>query len=576
MITIPLLILFNILHKPASCNQLELSQEECSLWYHSGKDGNCTCGDSLDNTVYCSETKDNTLYLRDCFCMTLDSSQREPVVGPCIYTCDYSLKNSSNQFFMTKIESKSLSDINNETCGQFNRQGVLCSKCMDGYGLPFSTYNISCVPCKYSWCNWMKYLATTYLPLTIFVFIVIIFRFSANSGSMVVYVTLSQLMINKNIASLYLVIQNEIHIKIVVALYSMWNLEFLGDFTFSCLHPDLSALPILALDYLVALYPMILVFLTYMLVYWHGRSQMLVCLCRPLYTCLHFFRKEWDIGSSLIEAFATLILLSYVKVMYISCSILASTSYYFMNATKSHSLVYADPSMEYLSSKHAPYFFLAIVMTITFNILPLLLLCMYPCMCFQKILSHFRLHPRFLYTLMDAFRGSYRLKPYCLQSFTAVYLLANFGSIFIYFFLENALYHSGKNFILVALLFLVALIAPYKNKWHNRINTTLTLLALLGNNAINVNLENDLLQNIDHKEWAHFNTVVTYIAYFTLPAYGLCLLCNYFIPIRIKIHIKGYLTTKMFFNMEEKERKPLNISLPHRLQQEDDLIRYSD
>ena len=293
-------------------------------------------------------------------------------------------------------------------------------KCMDGYGLPFSSYNISCVFCKYSWYNWMKYLATTYLPL------------SANSGSMVVYVTLSQLMINKNIASLYILIHYEIHTKIVAALYSMWNMEFLNAFTFSCLHPDLSALQILALDYLVALYPMILVFLTYMLVYWHGRSQMVVYMCRPLYVCLHFFRKEWDIGNSLIEAFATLILLSYVKVMYISCSILASTSYYFMNTTESHSLVYADPSVEYLSSKHAPYFFLAIVMTIIFTILPLLLLCVYPCMCFQKVLIILDFIQDF-YILMEAFRGSYRLKPHYLQSFTAVYLLANFGSIFIYF-----------------------------------------------------------------------------------------------------------------------------------------------
>ena len=439
MITATLSIVFFAHFTAVCCHQSESIPEECPLWYCASKDGNCTCEDSLYNIVDCHETKDNTLYLRDCFCMTLDSSQCEPVVGSCIYTCYHLFKNSSNQVYMTKIESKSLSDVSNETCGQFNRQGVLCSKCMEGYGLPFSSYNISCVPCKYSWYNWMKYLATTYLPLTIFVLIVIIFRFSASSGSMVVYVTLSQLMINKNIASLYILIHNEIRIKILVALYSMWNLEFLGDFTFSCLHPDLSALQILALDYLVALYPMILVFLTYMLVYWHGRSQMVVCLCRTLYVCMHFFRKEWDIGNSLIEAFATLIFLSYVKVMYISCSILASTSYYFMNTTESYLLVYADSSVEYLSSKHAPYFFLAIVMTITFNILPLLLLCIYPCRCFQKLLSYSRLNPRILHTLMDAFSGSYKLRPHCLQSFTALYLLANLGSIFLYFFLDKAL-----------------------------------------------------------------------------------------------------------------------------------------
>ena len=146
MITAKLSVVFFAHFTAVSCHQSESIPEECPLWYRASKDGNCTCEDSLYNIVDCHETKDNILYLRDCFCMTLDSSQCEPVVGSCIYTCYHLFKNSSNQVYMTKIESKSLSDVSNETCGQFNRQGVLCSKCMEGYGLPFSSYNISCVP----------------------------------------------------------------------------------------------------------------------------------------------------------------------------------------------------------------------------------------------------------------------------------------------------------------------------------------------------------------------------------------------------------------------------------------------
>ena len=131
-------------------------------------------------------------------------------------------------------------------------------------------------------------------------------------------------------------------------------------------------------------------------------------------------------GNSLTEAFATMILLSYVQVMSISNEILSFTTYYHMNKTESPRVVYADPSVEYFSTEHAPYVVLAIIMLLAFNILPLLLLCIYPCRCFQKILSHFRLHPRILHTLMDAFRGSYKLRPNRLLSFSAIYLMATF------------------------------------------------------------------------------------------------------------------------------------------------------
>ena len=174
--------------------------------------------------------------------------------------------------------------------------------------------------------------------------------------------------------------------------------------------------------------------------------------------------------------------------MSISCDILSFTNYYYMN-NESNRVAYADPNVEYFSTEHAPYVVMAIIMTLTFNILPFLLLCMYPCLCFQKVLGYSRLNPRFLQTLMDAFRGSYKLKPNWLQSFTAIYLWANFISILVFYVLERLLYHSGMVYILIIIQVLVALASPYKKKWHNRI----IFSAFFATNSINIYLESNIM-----------------------------------------------------------------------------------
>ena len=173
-----------------------------------------------------------------------------------------------------------------------------------------------------------------------------------------------------------------------------------------------------------------------------------------------------------MESFATLKLLSYVKVMYITANIVSVTSFYYMNGTESPLLVYADPNVQYFSQHHIPFLVLAGVMSVTFNVFPVILLCLYPCFCCQKLLDCLRIRLRVLHILMDAFGGSYRLKPRCLQSFTVLYILANLTKIYLYFFLEFSLFTSGMNYVLLVLLYLVAVIAPYRALKYNRISVT--------------------------------------------------------------------------------------------------------
>ena len=186
---------------------------------------------------------------------------------------------------------------------------------------------------------------------------IIVFRISATSGSMVGYVTVSQLMATYSLVKLYLAttIDNR-YLIILSTLYSIWNLDFFRSiYPPFCIHPHMSALQVASLDYIIAVYPMIMILLTYGIVILHDRFNLVIWLCRPLYTCLHRFRKEWDIKSSLIGAFATMLLLSHVKILNVSSNILIPLYSFYMNGSHSKFYVSIDIDTPYLSKTHLPY-----------------------------------------------------------------------------------------------------------------------------------------------------------------------------------------------------------------------------
>ena len=150
-----------------------------------------------------------------------------------------------------------------------------------------------------------------YLPLTVFYLIIITFEISANSGLLVGCVTISQMMATYSLVQVYLAtyilntttsFQKK---KKIAGLYSIWNLHFFGSlYPPFCLHPNMTALGVLSLDYLVAIYPTVAVISTYIIV---QKFSYVFCLSVHLNKCLHLFIKVGNTGSSLIKAFATFI-----------------------------------------------------------------------------------------------------------------------------------------------------------------------------------------------------------------------------------------------------------------------------
>ncbi len=173
----------------------------------------------------------------------------------------------------------------------------MCGECIDWHGLPVYSYSLSCVECTRYKYNWIKYIVVS-LPSTncLLHHHHRLQNISYTSGSMVGYVTVSQLGATYTLSKLYLAVSN--HTKWA---YSICNFNFFRSIHPPfCIHPHMSALQVASLDYIIAVYPMIMVLFIYGIVNLHDHNSQVIWLCRPLYRCFRHIRKEWNIKSSLI------------------------------------------------------------------------------------------------------------------------------------------------------------------------------------------------------------------------------------------------------------------------------------
>ena len=79
-------------------------------------------------------------------------------------------------------------------------------------------------------------------------------------------------------------------------------------------------------DYLIAVYPMLLMVIAYSLVELHGhRFRPVLYMWRPFHYFFARFRREWDLRTSIIDAFVTFFILSTTKLFSVSFHLLMPT-----------------------------------------------------------------------------------------------------------------------------------------------------------------------------------------------------------------------------------------------------------
>ena len=221
-------------------------QLECSLAERCPpglfcKHGHCECARVYPhNFITCNGTRS---FLTSSFCVTYDEDKSLVGIGSCRQYYEW---NESSSLLPVEVMYHPLprypEDLNNFTCNLMRRTGILCGKCLPNhYPLAYS-FNLTCIPCPHARWNWFKYIMAAYLPLTLFYFIVVLFKINITTSHLfsVVYYcqTLTMPLVLRNI------IIDEVArdtntaysttASILIGLYGVWNLDSSDPFILTC------------------------------------------------------------------------------------------------------------------------------------------------------------------------------------------------------------------------------------------------------------------------------------------------------------------------------------------------------
>ena len=406
-----------------TCNVIEPTQDgylqcsndsTCPTWFICNSGNNCQCGDEHNYAVIC-DNKTRISGVLDCHCVTYDKESGSTYLGLCFYNCENNPQKKID-FIYKKLPQKPKELLNKSICTHFHRTGLLCGDCEEGHSPLVLSYNLSCVRCPDGHKNWWKFILAGFVPLTFFYFFVIIFNINVTSSRLHGVVWFSQAL---SMPALVRLIMSTLsygspHLltatKTFLIFYSFWNLDLLRSII-----PDIclnvTTLQALALDYLVALYPFVLILLSYLLIDLHDKQYtVLVTVWKPFHKVLSMFRKSWDIRTSVIDSFATFFLLTYVKVLSVTADILIPTNIYKLGSNKSTIAIglYYSPTVHYFGDDHLPYVIVAIVILTLFVSIPTVIFILYPFQFFHKFLSLFPLNWHFLHAFVDSFQGCYK------------------------------------------------------------------------------------------------------------------------------------------------------------------------
>ena len=455
----------------------------CPTWmYRDNSSSQCTCGVDYYHIVKCEEMI-GWVYILDCYRMTYDEESKEEMVGASLY----GIYTPDDNYDVYHLVPMNKSRLNEAMCGRYNRKGRLCGECKDGYSPLVYSYNIHCKKCSESESksNIVKFICVAFIPLTVFYVIIVVFKFNANSPKVHGFILFTQIISSPFIVRILLTnsYNSILAIKTFATLYGIWNLDF-----FRTLYPDMclkvTTLQALALDYVIAFYPITLMLLTLALFKLHSEGYRIVLwLWHPMDRCLSMFKKEWAEKASMIDVFATFLLLSYGRIMSVSFNLLIFTQIVNSKGELVGRYLYYDTSYEFLGKEHLPYGAIALLVFIIFNVLPLALLFFYPMKCFQKCLNRFKLSFIALHTFVDSFAGCYKDGtepgvPDC-RYFAGLFLLIRFLDYIIYEVTQTVYCYGIGGVITTGVLLLYAIIQPYKPKYKTSNKITVAMLAML-------------------------------------------------------------------------------------------------
>ena len=455
----------------------------CLPWHYC-EEGQCQCGMIPHGILKCDLKHIATL---DRHCITYNEEEELFEAGSCIFNINQ--KGDYNNLVYRSI-STNISEINRLMCTDvYNRNGTLCGRCKAGFFPIAYSFNMTCIECLHGKSDWWKYVLAAYLPLTLFCFFVLLCKINITSSHLHGFVYFSQIasmpVMARNVFISSRDMPNFLSVaKFVCSIFGMWNLDFLRFVDLGiCL--ETNTLQALSLDLAMGIYPLLLLVLSYLLIHLYDRRiKLFVTIWKPFHNFFGFFRANWEIKTSIIDAFATFFLLSSVKFLSVSFDLLVPVTVYHLNSTGdlSHSTrLYYDANVLYFGERHLPYAILAISVLLLFVILPAMLLCLYPFNWFQKCLNMFPVRWYVMHTFIDSFHGYFKdgTEPDSCDCrwFAAFFFLARFFLFVAAALTLDVMFFVIGSMCLVVFIIVLVILEPFKKNvvCQLKINTSFML-----------------------------------------------------------------------------------------------------
>ena len=529
------------------------NQGDCPPWFFPDADNGteCVCSSvGTDKAVKCSK---DTAMLRIGYCVTYNNETEDTEIGPCPYIFQRSNFSSDNLYFHLPQYTSNLTSF---MCGSLHRTGVLCGECEDGFGPALYSYTLECKNCWGHGAGWLLYITLTIVPTTGLYFIVVVFHVSATSPPLNAFVFFCHILVYifRSQPDLYLFYAEELgefshaFLKVMLALSGLWNLDFFRPIVPPfCVSPNMRNLPAFALEYIEAFYPLILILITYICIKLHDHNfRPVVLFWKPFHRCFVYFRRSWDSEASVINAFATFLLLSFSKILFVSFTLLYGIQVKLLNRNgtilSSPLVMYYDPMLKYFGTDHSPFAVVSICVVLVFLVLPTIFLILYPTRIFRKCIvccPFRRWHA--LHTFMEAFQGQYKDGTNGTRDFrivSALYLVFRIAGLLTYLDSPHS-FERAYGFVIgvivsVSTSLFFAIVRPYKvHNWNIVDSLLLALLSIQGLIFL-------LAKSSPNQKYNHVYAVTGLLA-MGIPHAALVLYILYIVSkkIRISEHLKG-------------------------------------
>ena len=532
----------------------------------------CVCADWPDGIITCDEDSLNASMMIG-YCMTYDNETGELRAGYCQQAF---FRDDSYKFYYPLPTE--VSTLNDRVCGPSNRKGLLCGECQDSFAVP-PLFTINCINCTSASNGWIKFIAFTYVPITILFIAIIVFPISVVSGPVNSVIFFGQittspflgmgLVVSVLGAQGTLTYSNRMSTLVVAALYDVSSLQvFRTIIPPFCLTNHLNTLQARALEYVLALYPLVVIVFLYICIRLHAGDFRPVVYCwKPFLKCFLRFRRSVDPKTSVIDAFATFILLSYVKLLFVAGGFLFPTRLYNGQGETLKTFVFAyDARIRFFHAEHLPLAILSIIVLLTFIAAPPIVLTFYQAVFFQKCLTRCKMNTQVLRTFVETFQGCYKDGTNGTRDcryFAGVYFVLRIIAVMISFTtVSSAIIGSALLYWCTAVLF--ALVQPYKNHLYNVVDAI--IFALMGTiyTLIRLIISNILLTGHSSTSLLILIDVLYSLPLLYLVLFTVCWLLNRKTGCIQKL--KSHELLRYFFQDQEKfEREDFDATVPHRL-----------